>query len=302
MKVISIGNLSMGGTGKTPHTIYLAKLFTTEGRVVTILSRGYKGLVGSTLNVISDGHQIFYAPPQASDEAFMMARNCNDVSVITGVDRNASLKYAAKNFNSDLAILDDAYQYKKIDKNIEILLLDAKNPISTGFIFPFGYLREMPSNIKRADIIIFTNSKDNIIPEKVQKYIQPHQKVFFSRYTKPVLIKDGISHDISELKGKKVTAYSALANNRSFYDLLIANSIDVVSFKTFMDHKKLSQSTLDKIIDNGLTLSSTEFLTTEKDYVKLEDTYSRIFSYIKVDLEIDNKEELLKLIRDKIKE
>ena len=302
MKVISIGNLSMGGTGKTPHAIHLAKLFSAEGRVVTILSRGYKGLVGNALNVISDGHQIFYSPPQASDEAFMMALNCNGVSVITGVDRKASLKYAAKNFNSDLAILDDAYQYKKIDKNIEILLLDAKNPISTGFIFPFGYLREMPSNIKRADIIIFTNSIDNIIPEKVKKYIKPDQKVFFSRYTKPVLIKEGIAHEISDLKGKKVTAYSALANNRSFYDLLTSNSIDVVSFKTFLDHKKLSQSTLNKIIDNGLTLESTEFITTEKDYVKLEDTYSRIFSYIKVDLEIDNEKELIKLIRDKIKQ
>ncbi len=302
MKVISIGNLSMGGTGKTPHTIHLAKIFNSYGRVVTILSRGYKGLLGNLLNVISDGHQIFYSPPQASDEAFMMARNCDGVSIITGVDRNASLKYAVKNFNSDLAILDDAYQYKKIDKNIEILLLDAKNPISTGFIFPFGYLREMPSNMNRADIIIFTNSNDNTIPEKVKKYIKPHQKVFFSRYTKPVLIKDGEEHDISNLKDKKVTAYSALANNRSFYDLLIANSIDVISFKTFIDHKKLSNSTLDKIIDNGLEKLTTEFITTEKDYVKLEGTYARIFSYIKVDLEIDNEEELISLIKDRIKE
>jgi len=300
IKTVSIGNIAMGGTGKTPHTIMLANKFQSEGKNVTILSRGYKGLLGDSLNVISDGHKIFYSPPEASDEAFMMAKNCDNVSVITGVDRNKSLKYAIKNFNSNLAILDDSYQYKHIDKDIEILLLDSKNPISTGFIFPFGYLREMPSAIKRADIVIFTRSETNTIPEKAIKYLLPHQKVFFSKYTKPKIVRENQLHDLSIFKGKKVAAYSALADNNSFHESLKVAGINVAYFQGYRDHTYLSNHKLDKFINKALAASCTEFLTTEKDYVKLSATYTRIFSYTRVDIQLNNENGLIKAIKEKI--
>ena len=166
IKTISVGNLVMGGAGKTPHTLLIAGEMIKKGEKVAILSLGYKGKVGYDINVISDGNGgLYHHPPMAADEPYMMAKNYPEAIVITGKKREQSLSLARDKYGATVAILDDGYQYKKLARDANILLLDHKRPISTGFPFPFGYLREFPSAINRSDIIIFTRAKNDNIPE-----------------------------------------------------------------------------------------------------------------------------------------
>ncbi|MDR2400816.1 MAG: tetraacyldisaccharide 4'-kinase, partial [Deferribacteraceae bacterium] len=170
--MVSVGNIAMGGTGKTPFTIFLAKLFAKTGKKTAVLSRGYKGGLGYSLRVISDGNEIYFTPPLAADEPYMMAQNLPGTIVITGKDRNKSFSYAMEHFSPppEIFILDDGFQHRKMRRDADILLLDYSNPLSTGFIFPFGYLREFPSAIKRADILVFTRAAARRIPDKAAKY------------------------------------------------------------------------------------------------------------------------------------
>lgn len=182
-KVISIGNISMGGTGKTPVTIMLAKHFISQGKKICILSRGYKGNIGYDTNVISDGENILVGPDKAADEPYMMAVNCPEAVVITGKERFRSYEYAEKKFKPDIYLLDDGFQHRRMKRDIDIVLLDHKRPASTGWMFPFGYLREPASALKkRADIVIFTRAENTTIPEKkVAKYIEG-KPIFFQQY------------------------------------------------------------------------------------------------------------------------
>ena len=289
MKVISVGNIIMGGAGKTPHTITIANEYINRGEKVAILSLGYRGRLGYDTNVISDGNNIFHKPPFAADEPYMMALECNSASVITGKNRTLSMEYAQNNFGTTLAVLDDGFQYKPIKKDADILLLDHKNPISTGWPFPFGYLREMPYGIKRADIIIFTRSSNNNIPESTKKYIAD-KPVFFSRtVTDKIVIKNKIL-PITDFKGICAGAFSAVASNKSFLDSLKYAGINIVYFKGFRDHALLNEADLESIIKESKKNGSEFFITTQKDFVKIPDKYKDIFGYLKMEINIDHKD------------
>lgn len=288
-KVISVGNIIMGGAGKTPHTIEIANNYINSGKKTAILSLGYKGKLGYGLNVISDGNNIFHNPPLSADEPYMMATECPKAVVITGKSRQLSLEYAVKNFGTEIAILDDGFQHNKIKKDVEILLLDYKNPISTGFIFPFGYLRQMPSAIKKADIIIFTRSDNEIIPEKVKKYID-NKPVFFSNTITDKIIFNKNIIDIKDLNNESIVAFSAVASNKSFYKSLLKHNLNVKYFKGLRDHSLPNKRFLDNIINFANKEKIKYIITTQKDYVKLPEEYKNFFSYLKMSINIKNKD------------
>lgn len=299
-KVISIGNIVLGGAGKTPHTIEIANQFVKDGKKTAILSLGYKGKLGYQLNVISDGNKIFYKPPLAGDEPYMMATQCPNVAIITGKSRQLSLDYAVKNFGTNIAILDDGFQHNKIKKDVEILLLDYKNPISTGFIFPFGYLRQMPQAIKKADIIIFTRSSKDIIPEKTKRYIDtPH--IFFSKTKTENIVFQNNIYNKDDLKGANVFAYSAVANNKSFYNSLIELGTNVTFFKGFRDHNLPPIRFIENLIENSHKNNIDFIVTTQKDFVKLPEKYQSYFSYLKMDIDIINRQLFFDTLNNMIK-
>ena len=288
MKVISVGNIIMGGAGKTPHTIEIVKEYINRGEKVVILSLGYKGKLGYETNVISDGVNVFHKPPLAADEPYMMALECPKAAVITGKNRALSLEYAKGNFGSTVAVLDDGFQYKGLKKNADILLLDYKRPISTGFPFPFGYLREMPSAIGRADIIVFTRAYSDKIPERVKKYIND-KPVFFSQTVTDKIVINGKALQVADFKGVCAAAFSAVASNKSFYRSLEKNGINIINFKGFADHGVPSERALESFVDKAKKQGAQIFLTTQKDYVKLSDEYKNIFGYLKMEIEISHR-------------
>lgn len=290
IKTISVGNIIMGGAGKTPHTVLIAEELIKRGEKTAILSLGYKGKLGYDINVISDGRgNFFHHPPMAADEPYMMAKNLTEAVVITGKKRETALAVARDKFGVTAAILDDGYQYKKLKRDVNILLLDHKKPISTGFPFPFGYLREFPSSISRADIIVFTRAVNNNIPANVKGYINK-QSIYYSKTVFDRVILKNEVIELKYLKGTAVSAYSGIANNDVFYRTLHHAGLDIKFFAGFPDHKILSEKTINGIITQGRKKDTALFITTEKDFVKLPHEYQNIFGYLKMDIELNNKE------------
>lgn len=290
IKTISVGNIIMGGAGKTPHTLLIADELIKKGEKTAILSLGYKGKLGYDVNVISDGKgNFFHHPPMAADEPYMMAKNLPNAVVITGKKRELSLEIARDKFGATAAILDDGYQYKKLQRDVNILLLDHKRPISTGFPFPFGYLREFPSGISRADIIVFTRALNNNIPESVKGFINK-QSIYFSNTVFNRVILKNEEIELKYLKGAAVAAYSAVANNDAFYNTLHNAGLDLKFFAGFSDHKLLLEKSINGILSQGRKKGAVMFITTEKDFVKLPAEYQSIFGYLKMDIELSNKD------------
>lgn len=302
IKVISVGNISLGGTGKTPHTLMIAEEFIKQGEKVAILSLGYKGKIGYGINIISDGNgNILKEPPLAADEPYMMAINYPEIIVITGKKREQSLKVAKEQYGATVAILDDGFQYRKLKRHANILLMDHVKPISTGYIFPFGYLREFPNAINRSDIIVFTRATNENIPKDVKAYIDS-QPIFFSKTSFNRVIFKNETIDIKYFKNTKVAAYSAISGNNKFASTLTNFDMDLRFFTSFKDHSILSRDTIEDIVSSGKSKGATFFLTTEKDFVKIPKEYQDVFGYVKLDIQMDKKNEFISTINKIVEE
>ncbi|OGW22644.1 MAG: tetraacyldisaccharide 4'-kinase, partial [Nitrospinae bacterium RIFCSPLOWO2_12_FULL_47_7] len=155
-RVISIGNLTLGGTGKTPMTLWIAETLRDNGYKPAIISRGYGGLVTDGVHVVSDGQQILLSPEVAGDESFMMAERLKNIPVLTSRDRYTAGLYAIDRFDVDTVILDDGFQHLALHRDLNILLCDQKEPLGNGLLFPAGHLREPVQAFDRADVICLT--------------------------------------------------------------------------------------------------------------------------------------------------
>ena len=161
--VVSVGNLTVGGTGKTPMVILLANLLQKKGYRPAVLSRGYAGRNRQKSNVITDGQNILLGPDDAGDEPFLIAASTSGVPVLTGRDRYLAGKHALDRLGANVLVLDDAFQHRQVFRDLNILLLDAERPFENGCILPRGPLREPRSSLKRADLIVLTR-----VDEKIQ--------------------------------------------------------------------------------------------------------------------------------------
>lgn len=286
--IVSVGNIAMGGTGKTPFTIFLAKHFTGHGEKVSILSRGYKGGLGYSTHVISDGSEIFFHPPMAADEPYMMARALPGVSVITGKDRIASFKYALERYNPSVFILDDAFQHKKMRRDLNIVLLDHKKPVSTGFPFPFGYLREFPSAIKRANIVVFTRADSTELPKEAAKYCAG-KPVFFAEFFYSGIVTAEGCLSVEGVAGKSVWLMSAIAGNERFAEQMKSLYVKVLGHDKFMDHHLFTEKEILSVLDKADREGAELIVVTHKDYVKIPAGYASRFAYPEMDVRILNQ-------------
>jgi tetraacyldisaccharide 4'-kinase len=157
--VVSIGNITAGGTGKTPMVIMIAKLLKNSGYHPAVLSRGYAGKNEKQVNVVSDGSRIFGNPDDTGDEPFLIAASAG-VPMLTGADRFAAGSQAVAQMGADVLVLDDAFQHRGLHRDLNILLLDAERPFGNGCLLPRGSLREPRGALKRADMIVLTRSGD----------------------------------------------------------------------------------------------------------------------------------------------
>ena len=278
----------MGGTGKTPFTTFLADMFIREGRKTAILSRGYKGALGYATHIISDGSTIYHTPPEAADEPYMMAVSVPGVIVITGKDRNKSYNLAVEKFKPSVFILDDGFQHRKMRRDLDIVLLDYTKPLSTGFPFPFGYLREFPSALKRAGIIVFTRATGTEIPPKAAKYCAG-KPVYFSEFVYSKFISDNAELAPEALNGKNVWLMSGIAGNNQFGSQILKYAVKVSGHTKFGDHHAYSSDELEKVIKHAKEAGAELIITTQKDFVKIPEAYAPHFIYPVMGINILNQ-------------
>lgn len=290
--VISVGNITVGGTGKTPCVIWLARMLQEQGFKPAILSRGYGGKSKKPVNIISNGKKILASSSEAGDEPYLIARSLKKIPVITGPKRVLTGRAAIAEFGANVLICDDAFQHRQIFRDINLVLLDSRKPLGNDHLLPRGELREPVSALKRADAFIMTRTgeaqKPNLNLDKLSGL--PEIPVFRSSH-RPV---DVVSGDYSRrlslagLNGKKVYAFAGIARPESFKKTIEMAGAQILSFDSFSDHHCYAASELENIRHNFLKTNADFLITTEKDGMRLQEfpEFLKAIYMLRIELEI----------------
>src|SRR3972149_5327478 len=285
--VICVGNITTGGTGKTPTVIALARLLK-GGQIsnpppqrLAILSRGYKRKSTEPILAVNDGNKILSAPQDAGDEPYLIASALKGIPVIVGKDRYCSGQYAIERFGANLFILDDGYQHIRLHRDLNILLIDATNPSGNGHLLPKGVLREPLSAIGRADCMIISraNEGDAAGVERLIRSYNRESPVYFSYYRR-VDIADLRGHTLGlpYIKGTSLLLFSGIANPHSFRNS-IANLGGVIKGELiFPDHDWYADKDIEKIRNEATRLSANNETNAEKDVVRFVDKQAHIYN------------------------
>lgn len=273
-KVISIGNITVGGAGKTPVAMYMANLVRRIGYQVAVISRGYGGSAEKNGGIVSDGQTIRMGPEEAGDEAHLMSLKLQGIPVVVGKDRVQAGRLAIREFGSDVLVLDDAFQHLRLRRDLNLLLFDASNALGNGHLIPRGVLREPLSHVKRADAFIITRSEMNATATTGVSFVQQVAggRPIFGCTRAPdhlVVNEDSKTYALDFLRGRRLLAFSGIARNEDFQQMIINLGGDIVKFISFPDHHCYSDDDLKSIAASGERLGAEFLITTEKDYVRV---------------------------------
>lgn len=271
--VISVGNLTMGGTGKTPTVAYIAQYFHSIGHRPAIISRGYGGSARSAVNLVSDGNQVYLNARQAGDEPYMLACNLKHIPVLTGKIRLHPCRHAIERLGSTVLILDDGFQHISIARDIDLVLFNATTLAGNSRVFPGGELREPVSALNRCSAFLLTGITDSnrIRAERFAELLQkkfPGKQVFFSSL-KAVIPESLQACTTPDKQFRPVYAFCAIAHPDRFFSTLSAADIPVLGHRAFRDHHRYTQTDIDDICQRARQAGADTLITTEKDQVKL---------------------------------
>lgn len=284
-KVVSVGNITVGGTGKTPVVIFLAEFYRASGKKVAVLSRGYKGTKKGAA-IVSDGRNLLLGPKEAGDEPYLIATRLKGVPVAVCADRVAGGKMLIERFSPDVIILDDAFQHIRLKRDVNIVLIDAAEGFGPGYMLPRGILREPVSALKRADFALIKNGPARGAQwEALQRYSVPSIE-FHYRASMAYSIDSGEEAAIETLAGREAVAVSGIANPASFADTLASLGIKVSRSFAFPDHHAYSERDIRAIEESA---SGAVIITTEKDGVKLKGMFKNTKAYaLRIEAEMDS--------------
>lgn len=307
--IISVGNLTVGGSGKTPLVIYLLDLLKNYGLKAGVLSRGY-GRKSRGYKFVSDGEEIFTSVDECGDEIYQTVSECHIPGAVCENRVKGAEKFI-KETGVNILVLDDAFQHRWIYRDLNVLVCEQKFLLSRNFLIrnllPTGNLREPFTSVKRADVVIinrkFSEGKD--IPEDLQKYFKG-KKIFTANYKAIGLvdIKRKVDHNIEEFKGQKSLLVSGVADPSSLINILEQNDINTENRMIFIDHKNYSNKEIQSIRKNFYNTNSHSVITTQKDAVKLVG-FSKEFDdidifYLKIKMEMSDELSFNKFILDKL--
>jgi tetraacyldisaccharide 4'-kinase len=302
--IISIGNIVVGGTGKTPMTMYVAETAEKLGYKTVIISRGYKGKAERHGGVVSDGRSLLMTPEVAGDEPYMMAARLKDVPVVVGKDRVKMGRLAIREFKPDVLVLDDGFQHLKLQRDLDLVLLDYRNPFGNGHLLPGGILREPVSSLLWADAIILTKSegaRDKKTLSSIEKISfegkSPVYQAIYDPFVYKVITgkknKFGINmqrasgNHSESIKGQPVFAFSGLADNHQFRRTVEGLKCKISGFMEFPDHYWYTEQDLKNILAAAQKSGSDCLVTTEKDYVRFMKNIEWSAELFVIGIEID---------------
>ena len=300
--VISVGNISVGGTGKTPAVEFLAKYLISRAKKTAILSRGYRRESSGTL-LISDGQKILVGPQRSGDEPYLLAKNLPIVPVVVENDRYRGGIFIKQKFNPDYLILDDAYQHRRIFRDIDIVLIDSMIGLSNNHTLPGGVLREPLKGLNRADMIWLTRvnqaSKVDSLISSIRKYTGV--PIIKTMHEPQFLYSLSSSKQISLelLKNREIFIFSGIGNPGAFRDTVIRLQANVRGELLFSDHHKYRKSDFQKIYTNAKLSKAEWIITTEKDAIRIQELpeMNTPIYYLKIELKIiEGQKHLAKIL------
>ncbi|MCK5311330.1 MAG: tetraacyldisaccharide 4'-kinase [Desulfobacteraceae bacterium] len=311
--IISIGNITAGGTGKTPMTMYVARIIKKFGYKPVIVTRGYQGTYKDAQAIVSDGTDFFLSVHEAGDEACMMAENLK-IPVIVGKDRYHAGRLAIKEFDPDVIILDDGFQHIALERDLNLLLCDFNKPFGNFELIPRGRLREPANSVLRSDVVIFTRSDKRDKFNQIQSDLFKAKPIFNTSHSasimKVVHFNDKTKEDLQSSLNTKNSdiagfLFSGIADNSDFRSTCKNMGIKIKGFSEFLDHHWYTKKDLLKIYEKHKQSKADFIITTEKDYIKIKEIISDQFPLIVIGITVkfnsDHKEKFENFIKINLK-
>ncbi len=286
--VVVVGNLTVGGTGKTPIVEKFARSLALRGRHVAILSRGYKSRAEPFYRrawrwlthgedpppkVVSDGNQVLLDSAEAGDEPFMLARNLPGVVVLVDKNRVKAGQYAIKKFGADILLLDDGFQYLSLRGQFNLLLVDKTNPFGNHHLLPRGILREPVKHLRRASYVFITKSDGQPDDELRATISRHHPEVEVIECAHRPKYLQSINHvgrrPLEDLRGRRVAAFCGIATPESFENLLRELGAEICHRKRYLDHHRFTPEEMERFFTRAAAAHAEMIVTTEKDAVRL---------------------------------
>lgn len=289
-KIISVGNITVGGAGKTPTVIAIAKFLQQQNKSVAVLSRGY-GRESSGTQLVTDGKTNLSNWRTVGDEPTLMAKHLSDIPIVVDENRIRGGKYLINKFNPEIIILDDGFQHRKIHRDVNIVLINSNMSKFTNRIFSFGNFRESWKSLKRAHIIFLTKSDVFVLSNKLMARLENFYLPIVKTNINPssyLLDQKNNKINIDNFNDKTALLFSGVGDPKSFENTVQNLKINIIDSINFRDHKNYSQSDIQKIRNKFNKSSSDIILTTEKDFLKIGETDLPIFA-IPITMNIDRK-------------
>lgn len=297
--VVSIGNITVGGTGKTPVTAFVARLLQAEGLKVAVLSRGYGGTKEGTAAIVSDGSRLLLTAEECGDEPYLLASTVPGLMVAIGSSRHSAGLLAMDELSPDIFLLDDGFQHLQLQRDLNILLVDARSPFGNGWCLPAGLLREPFAGTGRADFIIRTRCHSEYMPDTSV----PGIPFCNARHDlgDAVPLQGGEPITLDTLRNKRIIAFAGIAEPQAFFDGLRAQGLNLVATRCLPDHAAYGPSILGEITETINACNADYAVTTEKDGVKLRHLsgeHAQKIMLARLKLSIDNPAQLITALRN----
>jgi len=303
--VISVGNITTGGTGKTPLVEWVCRILAEEGKRVCVLTRGYRRQNSNEQVVVSDGNKVLTDVAAAGDEPWLLARDLLGIAaVVCNTNRSEAGRWALDNLQSEVFVLDDGFQHLQLARDLNIVTIDATNPWGGGLL-PSGHLREPLAGLARADCFVLTRTEEQpdltSITAALQKIVG-HTAVFPSRMVTTRLRRlGGETLDQVSSTQKPVAAFCGVGNPKSFFNHLRREGYELAFERAFPDHYNFEQADVDSIIGEAKAKGAASILTTAKDAVKLSSLRFEIPCYVlEIRISIEDEAHLIQIIRNKL--
>lgn len=301
--VLSVGNITTGGTGKTPAVVAIAEWARDQGRRVAVLSRGYGGSYPGEVLEVSDGEHVHAGPHEAGDEPCLLASRLPGVPVVLARKRVKAGLHAHRKFHSDFFLLDDGFQHIGLSRDLDLVLLDAKNPFGNGRLLPWGPLREPLSHLKRASAFLITRCAGGRDEEDLSRWIErrfPGRPVFRSVHEPQAVrfFENGECRPVTFLRGKRVVAFAGVAKPLHFEKTLTEAGALPAAFRAFGDHHRFSDEEIRDLLALKSSTGADLLVTTEKDRERLRGISCPGLAYLTISMKLHEEGKFFAFVQE----